>query len=133
MALVGTRLKRLPLTTALLYLLVGVALGPWGVGLIRVDPVRWSALLERLTEFAVIVSLFTAGLKLRMPLTDGRWQLPVRLASVSMVLTVGLVTVVGVFMLDMPVGVAILLGAVLAPTDPVLASDVQVSHPRDQD
>ena len=40
MALAGTLLKRLPLTTSLLYLLVGVALGPWGAGLIRLDPVR---------------------------------------------------------------------------------------------
>ena len=91
LALAGTLLKRLPLTTSLLYLLVGAALGPWGFGLIRVDPVRWSAPLERLTEVAVIVSLFTAGLKLRTPLADRRWLLPVRLASVSMVVTVALI------------------------------------------
>jgi NhaP-type Na+/H+ or K+/H+ antiporter len=133
MALVGTRLKRLPLTTSLLYLLVGVALGPWGVGMIRLDPVRSAALLERLTEFAVIVSLFTAGLKLRTPLADGRWRLPVRLASASMLVTVALVATAGVLLLGLPLGAAVLLGAVLAPTDPVLASDVQVAHPTDRD
>ena len=133
MALVGTRLKRLPLTTALLYLLVGAGLGPWGFGLIRLDPIRSSALLERVTEFAVLVSLFTAGLKLRTPLADRRWLLPVRLASVSMVVTVGLIAAVGVLLLDLPLGAAVLLGAVLAPTDPVLASDVQVAHPTDSD
>ena len=83
MALAGTLLKRLPLTTAVLYLLAGVALGPWGAGLIRIDPVRWPGLVERVTEFAVIVSLFTAGLKLRVPLSDPVWRLPVRLASLS--------------------------------------------------
>ena len=133
MALGGTRLKRLPLTTSLLYLLVGVALGPWGFGMIRLDPVRSSALLERLTEFAVIVSLFTAGLKLRTPLADGRWRLPVRLASMSMLVTVALITAAGVLLLGLPLGAAVLLGAVLAPTDPVLASDVQVTHPHDRD
>ncbi len=76
MALAGTLVKRLPLTTSLLYLLVGVALGPWGFGLITLDPLRSSAVLERLTEFAVLVSLFTAGLKLRNPLADRRWHSP---------------------------------------------------------
>ena len=133
MALVGTRLQRLPLTSSLLYLVVGAALGASGFGIIRLDPVRSSALLERLTEFAVIVSLFTAGLKLRTPLSDDRWRLPVRLASISMVITVGLVAAAGGLLLNLPIGVAVVLGAVLAPTDPVLASDVQVEHPSDRD
>ena len=133
MALGGTLVKRLPLTASLLYLAVGVALGPWGAGMIRLDPLRWSALLERLTEFAVILSLFTAGLKLRLPLTERRWWLPIRLASVSMVITVALIAAAGVWLLGLPWGAAVLLGAILAPTDPVLASDVQVGHPFDRD
>jgi NhaP-type Na+/H+ or K+/H+ antiporter len=56
-----------------------------------------------------------------------------RLAIVSMVLTVGLVTLVGVFWLSLPLGAAVLLGGILAPTDPVLASDVQVDEPHDSD
>src|SRR5688500_16574536 len=133
MALSGTLLKRLPLTTALLYLLVGAALGPGGAGLIRLHPVRSAALFERATEFAVIVSLFTAGLKLRLPLSDRGWWLPVRLASVSMVVTVGLIAAAGVVLAGLPLGAAVLLGAILAPTDPVLASDVQVTRPTDRD
>ena len=132
-ALAGTMLKRLPLTTSLLYLLVGVGLGPWGLNLIRVDPVAQSALLERLTEVAVIVSLFTAGLKMRLPLRDRLWWLPVRLASLSMMITVALIAAAGVWLLGLPLGAAVLLGAVLSPTDPVLASDVQVAHPTDRD
>ena len=133
MALGGTVLKRLPLTTSLLYLLVGLGLGHWGLGWIRLDPVRDAGLLERATEFAVIVSLFTAGLKLRVPPKDPLWRLALRLASMSMVLTVALVAAAGVYFLGLPVGPAVLLGAVLAPTDPVLASDVQVGHPTDRD
>lgn len=133
MALSRSLLQRLPLSTSMLYLAAGYALGPLGVGLLHIDIYEQSAVWERVTEVAVLVSLFAAGLKLRTPLHDGRWVLPARLATVSMIVTVGLVTVVGVYGLGLPVGAAILLGAILAPTDPVLASDVQVTHPTDGD
>jgi NhaP-type Na+/H+ or K+/H+ antiporter len=133
LALSSTVLRRLPLTTAMLYLVVGVLIGPVGIGLLVLDPLDRSLLLERATELVVIISLFSAGLKLRSPLTDSRWRIPVRLAFVSMTLTVGAVTLVGIYGLGLPVGGAVLLGAILAPTDPVLASDVQVEDPRDQD
>lgn len=133
MALSGSVLKRLPLTTSLVYLAVGYLLGPRAAGLLDIDIVRDSMIVERLTEVAVIISLFTAGLKLRVAWQDPLWQLPLRLAFGSMALTVGLIALIGVIALDLPLGAAILLGAVLAPTDPVLASDVQVSDPHDQD
>jgi NhaP-type Na+/H+ or K+/H+ antiporter len=133
MALAGSVLKRLPLSTAMVYLAVGLGLGPLGVGLLDLDLVRDAALVERLAEVAVLISLFSAGLKLRIPLSEGRWRLPVRLASASMALTVGLIALAGVWGLGLPLGAAILLGAVLAPTDPVLAADVQVEHPGDRD
>lgn len=133
MALFGSVLKRLPLSSSMLYLATGVGLGPIGIGLIRLDPLRSSVFLERFAEVAVIVSLFTAGLKLRVSLGDRLWRLPVRLALVSMALNVGLVALVGTFWLGLPLGAAVLLGAILAPTDPVLASEVQVDAPTDRD
>jgi NhaP-type Na+/H+ or K+/H+ antiporter len=133
MALAGSVLKRLPLSASMLYLAVGFCSGPHGLGLIRVDPISDSGFLLRITEAAVIVSLFTAGLKLRVRLTDRRWWLPIRLAFVSMVLTVGLVSLVGVYGIGLSLGASILLGAILAPTDPVLASDVQLEKPTDRD
>ena len=133
MALSVTRLKRLPLTTSMLYLLVGIGVGPAGLGLLRIDAFAWSRVLEHVAEVAVIVSLFTAGLKLRVPLRDERWGVPVLLATVSMLLSVALVAVAGAWWLGLPLGAAVLLGAVLAPTDPVLASDVQLQDPTDRD
>jgi NhaP-type Na+/H+ or K+/H+ antiporter len=133
MALAGTVLERLPLTAAMLYVVVGYAIGPAGLALIDLDPVDSSALLERLTEIAVVISLFSAGLKLREPWRSGRWGPPLRLAFVSMTLTVAMVAAAGVLGLGLPLGAAVLLGAVLAPTDPVLASDVQVDEPTDRD
>lgn len=133
MALAASVLRRLPITASILYLLVGILVGPSALGLVRLDLVEHAPLLELLTEIAVIVSLFTAGLKLREPLRAGRWRRPVRLATLAMVTTIGLVTAVGVLVLGLPVGAAVLLGAVLAPTDPVLASDVQVTGPTDRE
>ena len=135
MALSQTVLKRLPLSTALLYLAAGVVAGPAVLGLLVFDPLGedGAPILERLAEVAVIISLFSAGLKIRRPVFDRCWLLPARLAFVSMSVTVGLITLVGVFLLDLPLGAAVLLGAVLAPTDPVLASDVSVQHAADDD
>jgi len=131
--LLGSFISRLPLSAAMVYLGVGVAIGPTGFGLVRLDAFKHVGLLERLTEIAVLISLFTAGLKLELPLRDRRWRIPLQLATVSMVLTVGAITAVGVFVMGLPLGASVLLGAILAPTDPVLASDVQVANPGDRD
>ena len=133
MALGSTVLARLPLSTAMLYLAVGMAVSPMGFGLLSTDLGTDTVLLEHLTEVVVLVSLFTAGLKLSPGLTDRSWLLPMRLALTSMVLTAGAITAVGYYLLNLPIGAAVLLGGILAPTDPVLASDVQVHKPGDRD
>ena len=133
MALAATSLRRLPLSASQLYLLVGVAIGPLGIGLLVFDPIEHAKPLEILTEIAVILSLFAAGLKLRTPLHEPIWRLPLRLATVSMTLTVAGIAALAHIGLNVPWGAAILLGGVLAPTDPVLASDVQIEDPDDTD
>jgi NhaP-type Na+/H+ or K+/H+ antiporter len=133
MALSGTLLSRLPLSTAMLYLAVGAGLGPMGLGLLAADPFEHSKLVERLSETAVLISLFVTGMKLAVPLRDSRWYVPLRLAIVSMTLTVVMIAACGVLGMGLPLGAAVLLGAILAPTDPVLASDVQVANASDRD
>jgi len=133
MALSGTLLRRLPLSASMLYLAVGYALGPAGWGLMSPDPLRNSIALERVAELAVLISLFTVGLKLGLPFSDKGWRLPIRLALTSMIITIGLIAAIGVLGLGLPLGAAVLLGAILAPTDPVLASDVQVHEATDRD
>jgi NhaP-type Na+/H+ or K+/H+ antiporter len=132
-ALAGSLLSRLPLSASMLYLGVGYAVGPAGWGLLNVDPLEHSGTLETISEIAVLISLFSVGLRLGAPLSSRRWWLPVRLASASMALTVGLIAAVATLGLGMTIGAAILLGAILAPTDPVLASDVQVERTGDRD
>ncbi|MBL0426161.1 cation:proton antiporter [Ramlibacter alkalitolerans] len=133
MALASTVLKRLPLSTGMLYLLVGIGVSPLGLHLLALQPGTDSRMLERMAEVVVLLSLFTAGLKLSAGLRDSRWALPVRLALSAMVVTVGLIALAAWLLLDLPPGACVLLGAILAPTDPVLASDVQVHEPGDRD
>ncbi len=133
MALIPSRLKGWPLTTSTIYLGIGFLFGPFLLDKFSISPSQNTELLERLTEITALLSLFGAGLKLRLPFSDGRWKIPLRLAFTSMTITVVSIALAGVVGLGLPLGAAILLGAVLAPTDPVLASDVQVEHSGDDD
>ena len=117
----------------IVYLAVGLMLGPMALGMFHFDPIEESHLLETLTEIAVLISLFSAGVKMPVPITLKRWSPPIRLAWVSMSLTVGLVAAFAYYVLGLPLGAGVLLGAILAPTDPVLATDVQVRHADDRD
>src|SRR5688572_5677816 len=117
----------------MIYLFVGFALGPSVFDVLELHPMRELVLLEAITEIALLIALFTVGIKMRMPLSDGRWVLPVRLATVSMVLTVAGVAAVAWWFMGWSAGLALALGAALAPTDPILASDVQLRSPQDRD
>ena len=129
----ATLLSRLPVTSAIVYLGVGLLLGPAGLALFHFDPLAQAGLLETLTEIAVLISLFSAGVKMPVPIRWPRWRPAVRLAWLAMSMNVGLVALFAHLVLDMPVGAGVLLGAILAPTDPVLATDVQVRHADDRD
>ena len=133
MALAGTSLKRLPLSTAMLYLAAGIGLGPAGLALMAPDPLADSVVLERAAEMAVLISVFAVGLKLGLPLSHKSWRLPVRLAIISMIITIALIAAIAMLGLGFSLGAAIVLGAILAPTDPVLASDIQVIETNDRD
>lgn len=131
--LTATLLKRLPVTPAIIYLGVGMLVGPSALNLFHFNPFKESALLEALTEVAVLISLFSAGVKMPGTFTFARWRAPMLLATVSMALTVAMVAAFCVYLLGLPLGAGVLLGAILAPTDPVLATDVQIRHPGDRD
>jgi len=133
MALTTSRLKHLPVTSAIIYLAVGMLVGPTVLHVFHFNPLKQSALLEVLTEVAVLISLFSAGVKMPAPISFKRWRTPVLLATVSMTVSVALVAAFCYYVFDLPLGAGILLGAIVAPTDPVLATDVQIRHPGDHD
>ncbi len=129
----ATVLKRSPVTAAIIYLAVGLLVGPSALNLFHFNPLKESALLQALTEVAVLISLFSAGVKMPAPFTLARWRAPILLATVSMTVTVALVAAFAYYVLGLPLGAGVLLGAIVAPTDPVLATDVQIRHPGDRD
>ncbi|MEQ8208770.1 MAG: cation:proton antiporter [Lacipirellulaceae bacterium] len=125
-------IKSLPISMPLCYLAIGIGIGPWGLKLIELDFLEDSKLVEVLAEIAVLVCLLTSGLKLP-PLGQLFRATAVPLATAGMVVTIVGIAIAGYYGMGLPIGAAILLGAVLAPTDPVLAGEVQVNSNEDTD
>lgn len=130
--LTDTWRQELPVCASAIYLFAGYLLGPEVSGLLNLRLGTDAVLMERLTEAAVLISLFAVGLRLRAPIRDALWRTPLVLATLAMLITIGLMTGFGL-VLGLSLGGAVLMAAVLAPTDPVLASEVQVRDERDSD
>lgn len=133
MSLSSVWIRRLPVSSAAIYLAVGCALGPWGFDLLRIDLRESAEWVERFTEIAVILALFIGGLRLRLPLRHPAWRAAYSLASVVMLGSIAGVALCAWLFLSMDFALAVLLSAILAPTDPVLASSVTVGHSQDKD
>lgn len=93
------------------------------------NPPEHPKITERLTELVVIISLMGAGLKLDRPFDLRSWAITWRLLSIAMPLTIVALGLLAYVLLGIGGASAVLLAAALAPTDPVLASDVQVGPP----
>ncbi len=133
MALSSAYLRRLPITTSAIYLALGVLISPVALDLIDINFVEWRVWFEHLTEIAVIVSLFIGGLKLRLPLRNPVWSAAYRLAAPVMLACITGVAAFVHYIFGFDWATAFLLGAMLAPTDPVLASTVSVNDAADND
>jgi sodium/hydrogen antiporter len=121
-------LRKIPLSLSILCVGLGAGLFAFGGLTFDPDPRTYDTLVEKLCEAVVIISLMGAGLKLDRPVGLRAWATTWRLLGIAMPLTIGAVALLG-FGAGLPLSVALLLGAALAPTDPVLASDVQVGKP----
>jgi len=133
LALTASYLRWVPVTTSVVCLALGIALGPSGLGLLQLDLAKASGWIEHLTEVAVLFSLFVSGLKLRLPLRSRNWRIASMLAGPLMLMCIGGVSVLLHYGLHMSWGLSLLIGAILAPTDPVLATLVQVNDAQDYD
>ena len=124
-------IARLPLSYALIYLVVGIILSPYGFNLIQIRPD--TEFLERVAEMVVLISLFSCGLKMNRPMQFWAWRSTTRLIGLLMPISIFAVAAIAHWILNLDWGAAVLLGAILAPTDPVLASEVQLYDPHDRD
>lgn len=120
---------REPAASALI-ILIGL-----GIGLLlpalstAFDPTRSPAVWDHVSEITLIVGLFGTGLRIDKLADYARWRPTVRLLAIGMPLSIVAIAALGAGFLGMTLAGALLLGAVLAPTDPVLAADVQVGPP----
>lgn len=123
-------LKKLPLSLPILCVGIGMAVFSWTVFAdYTPHPAKTPLLVEKAAELIVIVSLMGAGLKIDRALGWRSWGLTWRLLGIAMPLTIVALLVVGQALLGLGLATALLLAAALAPTDPVLASDIQIEKP----
>lgn len=113
----------------MILLLLGMAIFALPTGFEKLDPIEYGGIAARLTEFGVIVALTGAGLKIDRRVGLKSWKTTWMLLAVTMTLTIAGVALLGWWALGFAPATALLFGAALAPTDPVLASDVQVGAP----
>jgi NhaP-type Na+/H+ or K+/H+ antiporter len=118
-----------PMSFPLIYVIAGALIFSLPIGTPTIDPIEHVEVTERLTELVVIIALMGAGLKLDRPFDWSAWEPTWRLLAVTMPLTIAAMALVGWGVLGMSVATAVLLGAVVAPTDPVLASTVEATPP----
>lgn len=95
------------------------------------NPFQMESETLHLTELVVIVALMGTGLKIDHPFSFKKWQAPFRLVTITMLLCIASLIGLSAWLLGFDWASAVLLGAVLAPTDPVLAADVQVGGPNE--
>lgn len=128
-ALLPRLLDRAPISMPMLFLGAGALTFSVVDQLPDPDPGRHSTVLLHLTEVCVIISLMGAGLALNRSVSLRGWATTWRLLAITMPLSMLAVGVLGWSALGLGVASSVLLAAALAPTDPVLASEVQVAEP----
>ena len=123
-------LRRLPLSLPIVCIGLGAAIFSLPQVTLRPLPILYPAITERFTEFVLIVALMGAGLKIDRVFKWHDWAITWRLLAITMPLGIAVITLIVAFGAGLPWAIALLLAASLAPTDPVLAADVQVGPPK---
>ncbi len=127
-------LKKLPLSLPIICVAIGYAV-------FSIDPISgWAPhpdktpiLVERAAELIVIVSLMGGGLKIERAVRWKTWNVTWRLLGIAMPLTIAMVMLLGYQLLGLGLATALLFAGSLAPTDPVLAGDIQIEHDEDEE
>ncbi|HET8877973.1 MAG TPA: cation:proton antiporter [Arthrobacter sp.] len=132
-AILPKLLRKAPLSMPIVFLGAGMLAFTLMPSLPSPDPLQHGEFVAHLTEVCVIISLMGAGLALDRPLGRKQWSTTWRMLGLAMPLCIVGLTLLGLWFLGLGLGAALLVAAALAPTDPVLASEVQVGEPADED
>ncbi|MET1034744.1 MAG: cation:proton antiporter [Arthrobacter sp.] len=132
-AMLPRLLRRAPISMPMVFLGAGVLAFALLPGLPDPDPVEHNEFTTHLTEVCVIISLMGAGLALDRRVGWRRWSTTWRMLGIAMPVCILGLTLLGYWFLGLGLASALLVAAALAPTDPVLASEVQVGEPADQE
>ncbi len=132
-AVIPNVLQKKILTPPILYLIIGVVFALAGKEYSSFDIMKHADIIRRVSEFVVIIALTNAGLKIKHPFSWQTWKYSFRLLVITMPLTIIGASFVGWWLLGLAPAAAILFGALISPTDPVLASDLQTSRPSKKD
>jgi sodium/hydrogen antiporter len=116
-------LARWSTSPVILGIAVGLIAGPLGLRLIEPQLAEDGALIQSMSEAALLICLFCAGLRLRAPLEWAPWRAPLQLASLTAVSAALLAAGAAYLIFGMSLLQSLLLAVILAPTDAVLASD----------
>ena len=121
----STSHTRAPVAAAVVCLAVGMLAGAWEARL-GAHALEHARIAQVLSELALLVCLFCTGLRIPVPLDLSAWRVPLRLAAFTLPVTIVLVAVAANALLGLSFPQALLLGAILGPTDPALASDLRL-------
>ncbi len=123
-------LRKMPLSLPIVCIALGMAIFWLPQVTLKPLPMTYPVITERFAEFVVIIALMGAGLKIDRVFRWRSWGVTWRLLAITMPLSIAGIALLAGWGMGLPWAMALLLAASLAPTDPVLAADVQVGPPR---
>jgi len=131
-AIIPEVLRKKYTSAPIIYLIIGAAVYAFAHRY-EVKPLENLEEIKHITEFVILVALANAGLRIKEPFKWKTWRNAFRLLVIAMPVTIVAAAFLGWWIIGLAPATAILFGALISPTDPVLASELQTSEPGEED